>query len=109
MTRAQDMLTKHKPIVAQYLIDEFVAFFGGYRMLLKSENYVARRQSLKVGTCARWSLTRQLLGEILLDRANFHVMTRFVADAENLKLVMNALRDKNRSIQVGGGCRAAPP
>ena len=38
-----------------------------YAKLLNSENYVTRRQSLK------------LLGELLLDRANFSIMSKYVA------------------------------
>lgn len=41
----------------------------------------------------------QLLGEILLDRSNFNVMTRYISNAENLKLMMNLLRDRSRNIQ----------
>lgn len=46
-------------------------------------------------------LTRstQLLGEILLDRANFKVMTIYISNPDNLKLMMNLLRDKSRNIQ----------
>ncbi len=51
------------------------------RRLHKCENYVTRRLSLK------------LLGEVLLDRTNFNVMTRYIADAQNLKQVMVALAD----------------
>jgi calcium binding protein 39 len=39
------------------------------------------------------------LGELLLDRANFNVMTKYIADLANLKLVMNLLRDKSKNIQ----------
>ena len=52
-----------------------------------SSNYVTKRQSLK------------LLGEILLDRANFNVMTRYIANEANLKMMMNLLRDKSKNIQ----------
>jgi hypothetical protein len=52
-----------------------------------SNNYVTKRQSLK------------LLGEILLDRANFTVMTRYIANEANLKMMMNLLRDKSKNIQ----------
>uniref|UniRef100_A0A915DEX6 Uncharacterized protein n=1 Tax=Ditylenchus dipsaci TaxID=166011 RepID=A0A915DEX6_9BILA len=41
-------------------------FFTAYQKLLASENYVVRRQSLK------------LLGELLLDRHNFNVMTKYI-------------------------------
>lgn len=59
-----------------------------FNQLLISENYVTRRQSLK------------LLGEILLDRANFDVMARYISNSEHLKLLMNLLRDKSRNIQL---------
>ena len=62
-------------------------FFANYQKLLNSENYVTRRQSLK------------LLGELLLDRYNFTVMTRYISNPENLKLMMNMLREKSRNIQ----------
>jgi calcium binding protein 39 len=58
-----------------------------YTKLLTSPNYVTRRQSLK------------MLGELLLDRSNFGVMTRYISDADNLKLMMMMLRDKSKSIQ----------
>lgn len=58
-----------------------------YTTLLLSPNYVTKRQSLK------------LLGEILLDRTNFNVMTRYISSEENLKMMMNLLRDKSKNIQ----------
>ena len=41
----------------------------------------------------------QLLGELLLDRHNYTVMTRYISNPENLKLMMNMLRDRSRNIQ----------
>lgn len=41
----------------------------------------------------------KLLGELLLDRHNFTVMTRYISNPENLKLMMNMLKDKSRNIQ----------
>ncbi|XP_015752805.1 PREDICTED: calcium-binding protein 39-like [Acropora digitifera] len=41
----------------------------------------------------------QLLGELLLDRHNFTVMTKYISNPENLKLMMNMLKDKSRNIQ----------
>ncbi|KAA0709359.1 Calcium-binding protein 39 MO25alpha [Triplophysa tibetana] len=69
--------------------DAFASFkvFTEYEKLLHSENYVTKRQSLK------------LLGELLLDRHNFTVMTKYISRAENLKLMMNMLRDNSRNIQ----------
>jgi len=61
--------------------------FDAYLTLLNSSNYVTKRQSLK------------LLGELLLDRANFNIMTKYISNQDNLKLMMNLLRDKSRNIQ----------
>ncbi|EPY82332.1 Calcium binding protein 39 (Mo25 protein) isoform 5-like protein [Camelus ferus] len=41
----------------------------------------------------------ELLGELLLDRHNFTIMTKYISKPENLKLMMNLLRDKSRNIQ----------
>lgn len=41
----------------------------------------------------------QLLGELILDRHNFAIMTKYISKPENLKLMMNLLRDKSPNIQ----------
>jgi calcium binding protein 39 len=86
-TNLKDTLTRHKPMVAEYLDKNYDRFFTSFKTLISSGNYVTKRQSLK------------LLGEILLDRANFNVMTRYIAEEGNLKLMMNMLRDKSKNIQ----------
>ncbi|KAF9114051.1 mo25 protein, partial [Mortierella sp. AM989] len=83
----KEILTRHKTLVAEFLERNYDDFFDKYTQLLQSTNYVTKRQSLK------------LLGEILLDRANFTIMTRYIASADNLKLMMNLLKDKSRNIQ----------
>ncbi|KZW00814.1 Mo25-like protein [Exidia glandulosa HHB12029] len=83
----KETLTRHKPMVAQFLETNYDRFFATYTTLILSTNYVTKRQSLK------------LLGEILLDRANFNVMTRYIANEANLKMMMNLLRDKSKNIQ----------
>jgi len=83
----KELLTKHKPLVAEFLEKNYDQFFEHYTGLLNSNNYVTRRQSLK------------LLGELLLDRANFNIMTKYISDQSNLRLMMLLLRDKSRSIQ----------
>ncbi|KDR73132.1 hypothetical protein GALMADRAFT_72611 [Galerina marginata CBS 339.88] len=83
----KETLTRHKPMVAEYLDKNYDRFFSSFTTLILSTNYVTKRQSLK------------LLGEILLDRANFNVMTRYIANESNLKMMMNLLRDKSKNIQ----------
>ncbi|PSR71484.1 hypothetical protein PHLCEN_2v12649 [Hermanssonia centrifuga] len=86
-TNLKETLTRHKPMVADYLDKNYDRFFASFTTLIRSDNYVTKRQSLK------------LLGEILLDRANFNVMTRYIANEANLKMMMNLLRDKSKNIQ----------
>jgi calcium binding protein 39 len=83
----RDLLLRHRGLAARQILADYDGFFERYNALLTSANYVTRRQSLK------------LLGELLLDRANFTVMTRFIADADNLKTVMRLLRDQSAAIQ----------
>jgi calcium binding protein 39 len=91
LTIMQELLTRHKQIVAQYLSTNFDLFFDKYNnILVKSESYVTKRQSIK------------LLGEILLDRANYTIMTAYVDRGEHLKICMNLLRDERKMVQYEG-------
>jgi len=83
----KDLLTKHKLITAEFLDRNYDQVMSKYTNLLNSENYVTKRQSLK------------LLGELLLDKVNFNVMTKYISYSRNLKLMMTLLCDESRSIQ----------
>ncbi|KAK2143649.1 hypothetical protein LSH36_824g03046 [Paralvinella palmiformis] len=83
----KELLTRHKILCAEFLEQNYDKVFTHYQKLLNSDNYVTRRQALK------------LLGELLLDRHNFTTMTRYISSADNLKLMMNLLKDKSRNIQ----------
>lgn len=83
----KDLFTRHKVVVSQYLTEHYSEFLAHYETLLESDNYVTRRQSVK------------LLGELLLDRANVKAMMLYVSDVANLKLMMNLLKDSSKSIQ----------
>ncbi|CAI5442009.1 unnamed protein product [Caenorhabditis angaria] len=83
----KDLMTKHKKLCSEYLDKNYDAFFEQYEKLTNSPNYVTRRQSLK------------LLGEMLLDRHNFNTMNKYISSQDNLKMVMELLRDKRRNIQ----------
>ena len=80
-----EQVTPFKLVMPRYA--NFHQFFLSFTTLIRSSNYVTKRQSLK------------LLGEILLDRANFNVMTKYIANEANLKMMMNLLRDKSKNIQ----------
>ncbi|KAG1684868.1 hypothetical protein DVH05_010208 [Phytophthora capsici] len=62
----KDLCTRHKTLAATFFTSNFDVVFAKYNCLLMSENYVTRRQSLK------------LLGEILLDRSNFDIMMKYI-------------------------------
>ena len=83
----KDLLTKHRALTSAYLARHYERILPRINVLLGSENYVTRRQSLK------------LLGELLHDRRNYDVMLRYVSEVENLKLLMTQLRDKSEKIQ----------
>lgn len=74
-----------------YLLTNFDRFFSNFNtILIQSDSYVTKRQSIK------------LLGEILLDRANYNVMMTYVESGENLKLCMKLLRDERKMVQYEG-------
>ncbi|XP_035899655.1 protein Mo25-like [Anopheles stephensi] len=81
------LLTNHPVLSAKFLTDNYEQVFKRYELLLKSTNYVTRRQSLK------------LLSGILLTPQNYHVMMKYVGREQNLKIIMNMLKDKSRHIQ----------
>ncbi|XP_070539155.1 calcium-binding protein 39-like isoform X1 [Ptychodera flava] len=83
----KDLLTRHKTLCAQFLDENYTRVFGLYRGLLDSSNVILKAQSLK------------LLSELLLGRHNLAVMTKYIGNPDNLKLMMDFLRDKSRNIQ----------
>ncbi|NWY01814.1 CB39L protein, partial [Nothoprocta ornata] len=76
----KDLLTRHKLLVADFL----------------EQNYDTWRA---VKPWVFLCLPLQLLGELILDRHNFAIMTKYISKPENLKLMMNLLRDKSPNIQ----------
>lgn len=84
----KDLLTRHKQVVAKYLQENYDQVMNDYfRRLLQSSNYVTRRQSLG------------LLGSLLTERTNLPIMRKYISETENLKIVMNLLLDRSKSIQ----------
>ncbi|KAL0486014.1 calcium binding protein [Acrasis kona] len=83
----REILTRHKTLVANFMDTNFDVFFEKYSIMMKSNNYMTRRQSIK------------LLSELLLDRSNLLVMKRFINKKENMQIIMNALIDRYKNIQ----------
>ncbi|KAA8520188.1 hypothetical protein F0562_014444 [Nyssa sinensis] len=89
----KELLTRHKSTVAEFLSKNYDWFFAEYNSkLLESTNYITRRQAIKVGQSC-WVY-------ILLDRSNSAVMTRYVSSRDNLRILMNLLRESSKSIQI---------
>jgi len=87
----RQLLIRHKAMAAKYVDTNFELFFEKYNnVLIRSESYVTKRQSIK------------LLGEILLDRQFYDIMTRYVESGENLKLIMWQLKDDRKMVQYEG-------
>lgn len=84
----KELLTRHKSTVAEYLNNNYDWFFEEYNKLLESHNYITRRNAI------------QLLGAMLLDRSNTAVMVRYVSSLDNMRILMNLLRDSNKQIQL---------
>lgn len=85
----KELLTRHKSTVAEFLSKNYDWFFAEYNSkLLESPNYITRRQAIK------------LLGDMLLDRSNSAVMTRYASSVDNLRILMNLLRESSKSIQI---------
>ncbi|OVA20060.1 Mo25-like [Macleaya cordata] len=85
----KELLTRHKSTVAEFLTKNYDWFFAEYNSkLLESPNYITRRQAVK------------LLGDMLLERANSAVMMRYVSSKDNLRILMNLLRESSKNIQI---------
>lgn len=85
----KELMTRHKSTVADFLSKNYEWFFEEYNSkLLESPNYITKRQAVK------------LLGDMLLDRSNSAVMTRYVSSRDNLRILMNLLREESKSIQI---------
>ncbi|KAL3503576.1 hypothetical protein ACH5RR_038025 [Cinchona calisaya] len=85
----KELMTRHKSTIAEFLAENYSWFFAEFNSkLLESANYITRRQAVK------------LLGNILLDRSNAAVMVRYVSSKDNLRILMNLLRETSKSIQL---------
>merc|ERR1719181_2568156 len=84
----RELLLTHKAAAAAHLEAHFREFFLPYNELLQAEDYVTKRQALR------------LLGEILLDRRFMKVMLSYVSDEQFLQIHMNLLRNCSKAIQA---------
>jgi calcium binding protein 39 len=81
------LLTEHKRLTANFIMNHYDDFFDPFNALLTSDNYVTKLSSL------------QFLSTLLIDRYNYNIMSKYVSDTKNLKRVMIAMKDTHRNIQ----------
>ncbi|XP_010542196.1 PREDICTED: MO25-like protein At2g03410 isoform X2 [Tarenaya hassleriana] len=87
--RHQELLTRHRSTVSEYLAKNYGWFFTEYNTrLLEKGSYITKRQAAK------------LLGDVLMDRSNFSVMMRYVSSKDNLRIMMNLLREPTKNIKL---------
>ncbi|KAL0399157.1 UNVERIFIED_CONTAM: putative MO25-like protein [Sesamum radiatum] len=85
----KELMTRHKSTIAEFLAENYTWFFAEFNSkLLESTNYMTRRHAVK------------LLGDILLDRSNACSMIRYVSSKDNMRVLMNLLRESHKSIQI---------
>eukprot|EP01084_Bolivina_argentea_P117913 209308_1 len=82
----QLLLTRNKKLVPKYLELNYDKFFGQFNSLIQSDNYVTQRQFLN------------LLSELLLEKTNFNLMIKYIAQKENLKIAMTLLKNDSHAI-----------
>ncbi|KAK7349940.1 hypothetical protein VNO77_07853 [Canavalia gladiata] len=82
------LLTRHKSCVAEFLSTNYEWFFEHFNSkLLMSSNQLTKSKVLT------------LLGNLFLEGKNRGVMLHYLSDVDNLKVVMNALRE-SKSVQL---------
>lgn len=87
-TTLHDVLTLHKKIASEFLGAYYSEFTKRINQLVQSNNYVTKRQSVK------------LLSELVLERRNQTFLNAYFDDTNNLKLIMILLSDKLKNLQI---------
>lgn len=85
-----DILSFHRKLVGAFfsISSNAEKFSLMINQLIQNGNYVIQRESIK------------LLSETMMVKLNYGLMTKYVSDVENLKIVMLLLGDKSKSIQT---------
>ncbi|KAM0850529.1 hypothetical protein ACQ4PT_053015 [Festuca glaucescens] len=84
----KDLLTKHEIVVSEFLGSHYQQFFELYTRILKSSNYVTRRQAVK------------FLSEFLLEASNSKIMKRYIQEVRFLNIMIGLLKDSSKNIRI---------
>ncbi|KAI5954070.1 HYM1 [Candida margitis] len=90
MMTMNDVLTVHKKLVSEFLANNYESFMTRMNGLIKSNNYVTKRQSVK------------LLNDLVSQKANLQFLHKYFADTKNLKYTMLLLSEKSKNLQLEG-------
>lgn len=90
---------------ATLFVESYDRIMPEFTNLLVSDNYVTRRQSLKVPIGLEMTVHinftfSKLLVELLFDPVNEETKRRFLSSSDNLKIIMNLMRDSSRTIST---------
>lgn len=86
----QQLLTTHKKLVSEFLGKNCEQITSNINQLMKSENYVTKRQSVR------------LLSELVMQKLNHIFLMYYFDDTTSLKVVMLLLSDKLKNVQMEG-------
>lgn len=91
-TTLRDLLTQHESLVGSFLSSSPVTerFISMMNITISKGNYVTKREFTK------------LLGDLIMVKTNYKMMTAYVNDVENLKIIMLLLGDRSKNIQLEG-------
>ncbi|PHT59466.1 hypothetical protein CQW23_01829, partial [Capsicum baccatum] len=85
----KELMTRHKSTVSEFLVENYDWFLTEFSAkLLESANYITIRQDIKI------------LGYILLNLSNSALMTCYVGSKDNLRILMNLLREASKNTQL---------
>ena len=84
----REVLVRDKSISSVFIQANYDKFLVHLNEFLQSEDYVLKRQTLK------------LIGELVSDKQCYEFSQAFLASQENLKNVMNFMRDKSKNIAM---------
>lgn len=84
------LLTNHKKLAADFLAKNNVAFTSHINHLIRLDNYVTKRQLLR------------LLKDLVMQKSNQQFLMAYFDDPASLKIIMLLLSDKLKNLQLEG-------
>lgn len=87
-----DLFREHPDVVSTFFCndDNTQKFIDNINNLIMRGNYITKRESTK------------LLADLMMVKLNYNLMTNYVNEVENLKVIMLLLGDKSKNIQIEG-------